>query len=140
MLYCRQLAWLRAVPQGSKLSRWEETKAANGELFLPDLENSSYLIHLLDAAGTCSSTGMGLVGLSWEEIKGWIDCMGVEISYWEISMIKEMSREYAAQASVSAERNCKSPYLMDKAVKTEKAVIARSTEIANMFRKYKKET
>lgn len=132
------MAWLRAVPKESKLSRWQQAEAAGRDINLPPVDNFGYLIKLLDEAGTCTPIGMGVIGLSWNEIKSWMDCMGLDLSYWEISLLRDMSREYASQANNSEEPTCRSPYLVDKEVKTQEAIVARSNEIKNLFRKFMK--
>ncbi len=80
---------------------------------MPDIsEYAEYLVGLLHNAGTANATGMGLVGLSWVEIKAWVECTdstGI-LSPRELKAVHTLSRVYAGEYSKASAKGAKAPY------------------------------
>jgi hypothetical protein len=94
----RQLAWLHAVPEGSKKSRLASyTDDDSTFLQFPELDGAGYLVNLLQEAGLIMSNGMGVVPLTWQEIESWLRVTELRLSVWEKLIIREMSEAYAAE-------------------------------------------
>lgn len=68
-----------------------------------------YLVNYLWALGSCASTGMGLISLSWQEIESWQRQNGIEFRPFELKILKQASGAYAQQVSISSEPNCPPP-------------------------------
>jgi len=111
----RHLAWLQAIPEGSKKSRLASFKEASDDdssfLEFPDIDDAEYMIPLLHEAGLMSSNGMGLVPLSWQEIESWLQTTELELSVWEKLTIKEMSEAYVAEFNKATARDASAPYV-----------------------------
>jgi hypothetical protein len=110
----RQLAWLHAVPEGSKKSRLTafRNSADDESTFLqfPDLDGAGYLVALFQEAGLMLSNGMGPVPLSWQEIEAWLRTTELQLSIWEKLTIREMSEAYVAELHKSADKHAVAPY------------------------------
>ena len=65
------------------------------------------------SAGTATQTGMGLVPLSWTEIKAWVDCYDLAdtVSPWELILIRKLSEEYCAEYHRASDVRRPEPYL-----------------------------
>lgn len=106
----------KANKKNIRLSRIEKLLEANignpdYELPMPPLEDGEqYLLQLLTEAGTASSNGMGLSGLSWSELESWCKCLDVELSTWELLLIHTLSREYATEYSLASDKDRPAPY------------------------------
>ena len=112
-MYIRQIAYFHATPKSAKrnrLAQFQIDYPENTLLPLPPLEFGRYLVDLLWEAGTNTSTGMGMVALSYEEILAWITLSERELTWWEIQTIKEMSRAYTAEFNNSTEDDSVAPY------------------------------
>jgi hypothetical protein len=81
---------------------------------MPEIsEAAGYLVALLHSVGVANPTGMGLVGLSWSEIKAWAECndfVGV-LSPKEYRAVWRLSRSYCAEYSVASKKGAKAPYI-----------------------------
>ncbi len=115
----RHLAWLHAVPEGSKTrkSRLEKAREQGGDdhpdLVFPDVDteySAGYLIEYLQEAGLMSSNGMGPVSLSWQEIDAWCNRTGAEPSTWELLTIKTLSETYVSELAKASARDYPRPY------------------------------
>ena len=76
-------------------------------------EAAGYLVALLHSAGVASATGMGLAGLSWQEIEAWARCndmVGI-LTPKEYRAIYSLSRAYVAEHSDASKKGAKPPYV-----------------------------
>lgn len=84
------------------------------EIPMPEVsEAAGYLVALLHSAGTATPTGMGLVGLSWQEIESWARCndfVGI-LSPKELRAVWRLSRVYAAEMASATKKDAKPPYV-----------------------------
>lgn len=135
----RQLAWLHAVPEGSKQSRLVDFKGPDGETTLqfPELEEAAYLVALLQEAGLMSSTGMGAVPLSWQEIDAWLRTTELSLTVWEKLMIKEMSEVYVSDLHKSTAKLAVAPYAPEVEVIDRPAVAAKLLDVFRGFKRRK---
>lgn len=113
----RKLAWLNAIPEGSKdrKTRREVLEAGSGKdsafLRLPELDGAEYIIHMLYEAGTLTLGGMSAAPLSWQEIEAWCRVTEYETSVWERMLVKELSHAYVNELHAATEKNRPDPYI-----------------------------
>lgn len=110
----KKLAWLHAVPEGSKSSRlttYRELDENSTYLKLPELEDAAYLVGLLYEAGLMSTAGMGALPLSWQEIDAWLRTTERDLSVWEKLMIRELSEVYVGELNQASAKDRESPYI-----------------------------
>lgn len=82
------------------------------EIPMPELiPGSEYLVAFLHSAGTATSTGMGLVGLSWQEIDAWRRCTGSVASTRDLKTVYTLSKVYANEYAVAGKKGAKPPYV-----------------------------
>lgn len=102
------MAWLNATPkppEGSKRAtigsesrrtRAETLKAQGAKLVLPP-NPAPHLIGWLVELGISEAAGMGMVPLSWREIRAWQEATGITLSPWEARLLRTLSAEYLAE-------------------------------------------
>ena len=99
---------------------------------MPELTpGSEYLVAFLHEAGTVSSNGMGLVGLSWAEIDAWVKCTNMEniVTPRDLKMIHMLSRMYASEASKASQKGAVAPYVPEVELEEEmREVISEAVE------------
>jgi hypothetical protein len=87
------LAWLHSAPKAKKRkSRQEAYKDTIESKILPD-DNIEDLIDMARECGLYSNTGMGIVPVSWQEVKAWQEATH-NFSIWIAETIVKISREY----------------------------------------------
>lgn len=83
------------------------------EIPMPEIsEAAGYLVALLHSAGIASTSGMGLVGLSWQEIESWARCndyVGI-LSPKEYRAVYSLSRAYVHAHNEASKKGAKPPY------------------------------
>jgi hypothetical protein len=112
----RHLAYLHAVPEGSKKSRlgaFLESSEGGESSFIkfPDIDGAEYLIALFHEAGPMIPTGMGPVPLTWQEIDSWLRCTNLSLSNWEKITIKELSEAYVSELNKATAKDASSPFV-----------------------------
>ena len=84
------------------------------EIPMPDLvPGSEYLVAFLHSAGTIASNGMGLTGLSWQELEAWARCTGHAgiATPRDMTTVHTLSRVYANEYSKASKKGAKPPYV-----------------------------
>lgn len=78
----------------------------------PISELETYLVSLFYSSGQAMATGMGLVPLSFQEIKAWSEGSGIgdSLTPWQFTLIRRMSECYASEYSQATDPKRKSPY------------------------------
>lgn len=140
-MYVRQEAYYNSVPDGAKITRSEQIERGNEiieensdddseeedaedeaeqrtilerqEIPMPDITTGSeYLVAFLHSAGTASSNGMGLTGLSWQEIAAWVQCADMSgiTTTRDLKTVHMLSRVYAGECSKASQKGAKAPY------------------------------
>lgn len=61
---------------------------------MPEIPDDIDAIRVLDELGWALSAGMGLVSISYSEIKAYVELTGEMLSPWEVTMIRRMSEAY----------------------------------------------
>jgi len=83
------------------------------EIPMPELvPGSEYLVAFLHSAGTATATGMGLTGLSWQELEAWAKCtdnIGI-VSPRDMKILHTLSRAYANEYARASKKDAKPPY------------------------------
>ncbi len=81
---------------------------------MPELTSGSeYLVAFLHSAGTAAATGMGLTGLSWQELESWVKCTdntGI-VTPRDLKLIHTLSRVYANESAKASQKGAKPPYV-----------------------------
>ena len=111
-LYIKQLAWLRSVPKEASESRLQVFMAKGKDIPLPEIDGASYyLVELLEEIGAVVQSGMGIEPFTWLELNSWLSISCLELSYWELCILKDLSYAYAAELSVADDPDRKPPYM-----------------------------
>lgn len=98
---------------------------------MPEIGEAAYLSGYWHDLGLIGAGGMGGAVLSASEVAAWSEGLAIELSPWEFSAIREMSRAYLAQARESEKEECPPPY---GAVNKEFDRDAVSSKISNTFK------
>lgn len=137
VLYCRQLAWLGATPDKQKISRMEAIRTKEAfvlekidsnlaedssgvptvplEIELPALpESFSHLRELFFIMGQVLQTGMGIVPVTWAELKAFIEVKELDLTLWERGMLKKMSDAYCNEYAQASSPSRPAPYKVVK--------------------------
>jgi hypothetical protein len=84
------------------------------EIPMPELiEGSEYLVAFLHSAGTATANGMGLSGLSWQELESWVRCtdnVGI-VTPKDLKILHQLSRVYANESAVASKKGAVAPYI-----------------------------
>lgn len=106
------MAYLNGVPDGSKSSRSEVYRLVTKKFpDMPDTNGGEYLIEYMLTIGPGLNGGMGLVPLDFTEILSWSRLSGIELSGWESLAIRNLSRVYVSQLSISNKADCLAPWV-----------------------------
>lgn len=124
-MYARTLAWYGATPEKSKHSRLEQIKGNHlqernedgsavinqVDIQLPPIpEELGYLLGFFIASGQATSSGMGLVPLSWQELKAFREENELDITLFERELLKKMSEAYCAEYHAASDPRRPAPY------------------------------
>lgn len=134
------MAWLHAVPTGSKKSRltsFKELDADSSFLQFPDIDGAEYLIALLQEAGLMQTNGMGVTPLSWQEIDCWLRTTELNLSVWEKLVIREMSEAYVSELNSASAREAVSPYVATAPEEIDRPAVA--NKLLSVLRGFKRE-
>lgn len=163
MLYIRQEAYYNATPDGLKISRTEQIERFNlgiedtnktdddsgvvtldtpdvsiqerQEIPMPELSpGSEYLVAFLHSAGTASSSGMGLTGLSWQEIEAWVRCNDLTdiVTPRDLKTVYMLSRVYAGEYYKGSQKGATAPYVPKLEMEEETRVLV-SDKVDSLF-------
>lgn len=77
---------------------------------LPDVEDAYYIVKWWQDCGTVGTTGQGLIPLTWQEIQAWRTENELVLNNFEISCIKNMSREYVSEYYAASDKSRPAPY------------------------------
>lgn len=93
---------------------------------------------LFFSAGQITQTAQGIVPLTWQEIKSYLELNEVELCSWEIKILKHMSDAYCAEFSRGSDPDRKPPYTPP--VKDEQEVdnVAKAINIMKGLSAFKK--
>lgn len=96
------------------------------ELHYPDIsEVANYLVSLFHSAGMATPTGMGLVGLSYQELESWAKLAGMEniLEPWQYTGIYTMSRAYANECSAATKKDSRAPYIPVEEIEIDREIV-----------------
>ena len=93
------------------------------------------MIGLFYDSGIWMQTGMGGVALTWTEIRNWLDCAELSLSYWEVATIRAMSNAYVREFSNASEEMREAPYSRLESVVNNDAV---ADKAKSLFRSWTK--
>ncbi len=82
-----------------------------GDPDLPFLEPAfSHFIAYLFDAGPTSVGGMGMVPLTWTDLRAWELAVGVSLPPWQLRLLRQLSREYITEAIQADEHDAPPPW------------------------------
>lgn len=123
IVYARQLGWFHSTPDKPKqtgvqsepdkskpLTRGELIEANGGKPLMPKIDEADYLVSYWQDIGVVSAGAMGPIPLANTEIAAWVNLAGIELSPWEFTTIKEMSRLYLASLHEGQKLDCPPPF------------------------------
>jgi len=107
------LAWLHAAPkqytkQENPKSRIDTLTKDHPAKCLPEI--NGYLSICFQLSGVCLTGSMGVIPLTWLEIKAFSQQSGYHLSGWESEQIFKMSSSYCQMACKAKELGCPPPY------------------------------
>jgi hypothetical protein len=117
------------VPEKSKKSRIEQAQGnslgerddegnlikVQVEVQLPEVpEQWAYLLGLFFNSGQCTQSGFGLIPLSWQEIKAFIEVNELDLMLYEKELLKKMSEAYCAESHKATDPQRPAPYVAEK--------------------------
>ncbi len=102
---------------------------------MPELSpGAEYLVAFLHSAGVATATGMGLTGLSWTEIRAWVDCMDLRkiVTPRDLQVIHSLSRIYANECSKATQKGAVAPYVVKAEMDEEEREVV-SDKVEDVF-------
>lgn len=78
---------------------------------MPETFGLEYLIEHMLTIGPGLSGAMGMVPLDFNEIRAWCECSSVPLTGFECTTIRDLSRAYVGQMSVSSKTDCPAPWV-----------------------------
>lgn len=160
-MFVRQWAYLGATRKGAKVSRMEELRNPLGksdpldydeqeaaqallEVHLPKIYPAyDYLRGLFFDSGQATSTGMGLVALSWQELSAFRKENDLNLTVWERQTLKKMSEAYCSEYAKASDANHPAPYAIEKDEETgvnEEQELAKAMSWMSVLRSSAKRT
>lgn len=129
-LVVRSLAWLNAIPKGSKdqKTRREIVEEQGGEIDLPPC-SAPFLFGVLLEIGPAMSGGMSLAPIGWRDIEAWQRCTGVRLPPWQSRMLIGLSRQYVSFGRDAEKPDCPAPW-DDEDIETRRARVERQLKAA----------
>lgn len=120
-----------------KARQSEEAPAIEADF--PDIdEGFSSILELFFLSGQASSTGIGLVCLTWQEIEAFIRVNSLELTLWEIEVLRKMSEAYAYEYSKASDPQRPSPFMREKTEEnTEEENIKAALKMMNALSRFK---
>lgn len=108
------------------------------EVNLPEIVPAfSHLKELFFISGQVMQSGHGLLPLTWQELKAFIEVNELELTIWERQVIKKMSDAYCAEYSRSSDPNRPAPY-RPQVEETEVDQVAKAMRIKQGLSAFKK--
>lgn len=92
------------------------------EIPMPEIQSGSeYLVALLHSAGTASTNGMGLSGLSWTELESWVNCTDNKgiVTPSDLRIVHALSRAYANESSKASLKGATAPFKPSTGIELE---------------------
>lgn len=101
---------------------------------MPPTAGGEWLLEWLFTAGPVQSDGMGLRGLSWQELQAWRDLTATWITPWEARALHQLSAAYAGAWHASQEPAQEPYWLSPELVVAENARrVQRGDAVVSMF-------
>lgn len=108
---------------------------------MPPVDDLEYILNLWHEAGTVGSSGMGIMRLSWQEIKAWLEVRDINeelpLAPWEIDLVRELSAEYAGEYSLASDKTREAPYTVGDIKEIDRSAIA--SKVKNVLSGFKKQ-
>lgn len=80
------------------------------EEHMPPLAGGEWLLDYLFEIGPVTSTGMGLAGVSWQELHAWQALTGTLLAPWEARALHALSGHYASALGIAQEPDAPAPW------------------------------
>jgi hypothetical protein len=130
-LYVKHSAWLNTSPETLEAERkagvtshptrletlkkiWvrggKGRKEEDYEPDMPEVTGGEYIVGFLYEVGPAASGGMGMIPVDHREIESFQNNTGVELDAWQARMLRQLSREYVAEAHRATSRTAMPPW------------------------------
>ena len=91
------------------ISRREKFKADGVVHAMPDPGPAAYLLGIFFDIGPVRSEGMGPFPVGYADLLAWQQCMGVQLSPWEVGVLRDLSLAYCGELSAAADPQVAAP-------------------------------
>jgi hypothetical protein len=118
-LYIRQIAWAKCIPEGDdRRTREDRIIDAGGELDLPDCD-AEHIVSYLFQIGPHH----GGAAIPHSEIESWQRNTGIELDFWEATILRRLSWEYLAE-SMQSDAAREAPFTTEQKIQRDREQIA----------------
>ena len=102
-------------------------KASGIEPELPEL-TAPHLIGYLWEVGPVVSGGMGAAPVSFCEIQAWQASAGLDLSPWELRLLRKLSNDYLAESHAAEEPGHPSPWEPEQPTEINREAVSRKVQ------------
>lgn len=106
---------------------------------MPEVPDAIHIIQYWHEAGTFTSGGMGIVPLSWADIRAWREENELILDNYEISSIRRLSVEYVSEYHAASAKGHPAPYLASIEELDRPAAASKFKSILGAFKRNKSE-
>jgi len=106
---------------------------------MPEIDPSvNHLVELFYLSGMATSTGMGLVPLSWQELRAFRLENKLDLLLWEREALQRMSASYCREYALSSDPQRPAPYVPQNQQDEEEANIKAAMRMLQMTQRFRK--
>lgn len=110
------------------------------DIIMPEVDSAfEHLVGLFYSMGQCMSTGMGLVSISWQELRAFRLENKLGLTLWERDALKQMSDAYCREYSQASDPQRQPPYMPTDEQDAEEIAIQAAMRMMAQTRVFKKE-
>jgi hypothetical protein len=92
---------------------------------MPPIDSASYLISYLFEIGPTVAAGMGAGPITHEELRAWMDLIGIELQPWEVRFLRRLSRDYLSESHQAEKPDRPAPWQPEDRSQEEREAVAR---------------
>lgn len=106
------------MPEKAKINRLASIGADSQAANMPDCNGR--ILDYWFRSGQASLSGGVIAPMSFIELKGFADCLGLRLSPFDFKCLKAMSDKYCSYIVKGRELSCKAPYYRDDRTQEQK--------------------
>lgn len=100
-----QLAWLHAVPEGGKETRFNDKSIPSIQKNLPSVDGFEHVLQWF--------VDLGVADITYTEIKNWSEVTATKITAWHADTLKRMSVTYTSHLNKYRDKKAPAPFFED---------------------------